>query len=162
MAIPERYNKGYNIGVGGAVIRDGKVLMVRRASRRGYGNWQLPGGYIELKETIEEAVVREVAEESGVTAEVEGVLGLRNRFDLERGNGIYVVLLLRPVRGEPEPDGHEVDRAGYFTLDEIRALKQVPQINREIVQRVLAPDPRILKPTKIQNVDGITFTLFLG
>ena len=45
MAIPERYNSGYNIGVGGAVVRDGQLLLVRRASRHGRGNWQLPGGF---------------------------------------------------------------------------------------------------------------------
>ena len=47
MAIPERYNTGYSIGVGGAVVRDGRLLFVRRASRHGRGNWQLPGGFIE-------------------------------------------------------------------------------------------------------------------
>ena len=72
MAIPERYNTGYNIGVGGAVVRDGRLLLVRRASRRGRGNWQLPGGFIEPDETIEQAVIREVQEEAGVVAEVEG------------------------------------------------------------------------------------------
>ena len=71
MAIPERYNTGYNIGVGGAVVRGGQLLLVRRASRHGRGNWQLPGGFIEPDETIEQAVVREVQEEAGVTAEVE-------------------------------------------------------------------------------------------
>ena len=71
MAIPIRYNTGYNIGVGGAVVRRGQLLLVRRASRHGRGNWQLPGGFIEPDETIEQAVVREVQEEAGVTAEVE-------------------------------------------------------------------------------------------
>jgi len=79
MPIPERYNTGYNIGVGGAVVRDGRLLLVRRASRHGRGNWQLPGGFIEPDEPIEQAVVREVVEESGVTAVVEGVLAVRNR-----------------------------------------------------------------------------------
>src|SRR4026209_280907 len=97
MPIPERYNLGYNIGVGGAVGRNGGPLLVRRASRHGRGNWQLPGGFIEPDETIEQAVVREVQEEAGVTAEVEAVLGLRSRYDPDSGNGIYVVLLLRPV-----------------------------------------------------------------
>jgi ADP-ribose pyrophosphatase YjhB (NUDIX family) len=71
MPIPERYNQGYNIGVGGAVVRDGRLLLVRRATRRGRGNWQLPGGYIEPDETIEQAVVREVLEESGGTSAVD-------------------------------------------------------------------------------------------
>ena len=100
MAIPERSNTGYNIGVGGAVVRDEQLLLVRRASRHGRGNWQLPGGFIEPDETIEQAVVREVREEAGVTAQVEAVLGLRSRYDAESGNGVYIVLLLSPVSGE--------------------------------------------------------------
>ena len=51
MAIPECYNMGYNIGVGGAVVRDNHLLLVRRASRQGQGNWQVPGGFIEPDET---------------------------------------------------------------------------------------------------------------
>mgnify|MGYP001045460143 CR=1 FL=1 len=88
MLPPERYDSGYNIGVGGAVVKDGRLLMVRRASRRGRGNWQVPGGFIEADETIECAVVREVAEEAGVTAEVKGVLGVRNRYDSDVGNSM--------------------------------------------------------------------------
>lgn len=162
MPIPERYNQGYNIGVGGAVVRGGRLLLVRRASRRGRGNWQLPGGYIEPDETIEQAVVREVLEESGVTAAVEGVLGLRNRYDPDLGNGIYVVLLLRPVGGEPKADGREVDQAGFFTLEEIRALNPLPPVNWEIAQRVLAPNLRLLTPRPLTNLTGARFTLFVG
>ena len=104
MPIPERYNSGYNIGVGGAVLHQGRLLMVRRASRHGRGNWQLPGGFIEPDETIEQAVVREVQEEAGVTAAVEAVLALRSRCDPANGNGIYVVMLLKALSGEPLPD----------------------------------------------------------
>jgi 8-oxo-dGTP diphosphatase len=129
VAIPERYNTGYNIGVGGAVVRDGQLLLVRRASRHGRGNWQLPGGFIEPDETIEQAVAREVLEEAGVTAEVEAVLGLRSRYDPGSGNGIYIILLLRPVAGEPTPDGREVDHAGYFNLEQIRQLTPLPPVN---------------------------------
>jgi ADP-ribose pyrophosphatase YjhB (NUDIX family) len=163
MAIPERYNSGYNIGVGGAVVRDGRLLMVRRASRHGRGNWQLPGGFIEPDETIEQAVVREVQEETGVVAQVEAVLGLRNRCDPETGNGIYVVLLLNPVGGgEAKPDGREVDYAGYFTLEQIRELKPLPPVNWAIASRALSPDRRLLKPEPLTNLNGARFTLFVG
>lgn len=162
MPIPNRYNTGYNIGVGGAVVRDGRLLLVRRASRHGHGNWQLPGGYIEPDETIEQAVVREVHEEAGIVAEVEGVLGVRNRYDADIGNGLYVVLLLHPLSGEPRPDGREVDRTNYFTLEEIRSLDPLPPVNWEIAQRVLAPDRRLLMPKTVQNLAGAKFTLFVG
>jgi ADP-ribose pyrophosphatase YjhB (NUDIX family) len=162
LAIPERYNTGYNIGVGGAVVRDDTLLFVRRASRHGRGNWQLPGGFIEPSETIEQAVVREVHEEAGVLAEVEAVLGLRSRYDRDNGNGIYVILLLRPISGEPKADGHETDHAEYFTLDQIRQLNPLPPVNWEIAQRVLSSDRRLLSPKPLTNLNGARFTLFVG
>jgi ADP-ribose pyrophosphatase YjhB (NUDIX family) len=162
MPVPERYNTGYNIGVGGAVVRGAQLLLVRRASRHGQGNWQLPGGYIEPDETIEQAVVREVREEAGVTAEVEGVLGVRNRCDPESGNGLYIVLLLSALSGIPQPDGREVDRAGFFTLEQIRELDPLPPVNWEIAQRVLSPDRRLLLPKRITNLNGVCYTLFAG
>jgi ADP-ribose pyrophosphatase YjhB (NUDIX family) len=162
MAIPARYNTGYNIGVGGAVVRRDKLLLVRRASRHGRGNWQLPGGFIEPDETIEQAVVREVQEETGVSAEVEAVLGLRSRYDPASGNGLYVILLLRPVSGEPVADGREVDHAGYFRLDQICQLSPLPPVNWEIAQRVLSADRRLLNPKPLTNLNGAKFTLFVG
>ena len=162
MAIPTRYNTGYNIGVGGAVVRDGKLLLVRRASPHGRGNWQLPGGFIEPDETMEQAVVREVQEEAGVLAEVEAVLGLRSRYDPESGTGVYVVLLLKPICGEPTADGRETDVAGYFTLEQIRELDPLPPVNWEIAQRVLAADRRLLGPKPMTNLNGAKYTLFVG
>ena len=162
MAIPERYNTGYNIGVGGAVVRGGKLLLVRRASRHGRGNWQLPGGFIETGESWRQAAAREVQEEAGVTAEVEAVLGLRSRYDPDSGNGIYVVMLLRPVSGEPMADGHEVDHAGYFTLNQMRELSPLPPVNWEIAQRVLDPTRCLLLPKPLTNLNGAKFTLFVG
>ena len=162
MPLPERYNSGYNIGVGGAVVKGGRLLLVRRASRRGRGNWQVPGGFIEPDEAIEDAVLREVQEEANITAKVVGVLGLRNRYDPDVGNSMYVVLLLHPVSGEPKPDDKEVDRAEYFTLDEISVLDQVPAVNLEIAQRALAQDQRLLCPKTVAHVNGGTYTLFVG
>ena len=162
MPLPERYNTGYNIGVGGAVVHDGKLLLVRRASRRGRGNWQIPGGFLEPDESIEVAVVREVAEEAGVQAEVVGVLGMRSRYNTESGNSMYVVMLMRPLGGEPIPDGKEVDRAGYFNLEEIQQLEQVPPINLEVARRALAMDQRMLEPMKVTGPGGALYTLFIG
>ncbi len=164
MPLPERYNTGYNVGVGGAVVRDDRLLLVRRASRRGRGNWQVPGGFVEQDETIEQAVVREVAEEAGVETQVQGVLGVRNRYDPDNGNRLYLVLLLNPLKekADPQPDQQEVDRAEYFTLDEILALPQVPAINLEVARRALVDDRRLLNPQILSHVSGSTYTLFVG
>ena len=162
MPIPERYNRGYNLGVGGAVVRDNRLLLVRRASRRGRGNWQVPGGFVEPDETIERAVVREVREEAGVTGEVQGVIGLRNRCDPDIGNSLYIVLLMKPLSGEPTPDMEEVDRAEYLTLEQIEQLEQVPPINREIASRVLSEEKCLLAAQELIHLNGKPYTLFVG
>lgn len=58
------------VGVGGIVISNGRVLLVRRGTEPGYGEWTIPGGLLEPGETLVEAVVRELHEETGVTVRV--------------------------------------------------------------------------------------------
>ena len=97
-----------------------------------------------------------------MTARVEGVLGVRNRCDEDSGNSMYVVLLLSPVSGAPQPDLKEVDQAGYFTLQEIHELEQVPPVNIEIAKRALDADHRLLSPRKVTQVGRGDYTLFVG
>ncbi len=59
------------------MIRDGKALLIQRGLNPNRGDWQIPGGYVEADEVIVEAVEREVLEESGITARVTDVIGLR-------------------------------------------------------------------------------------
>ena len=59
----------HSVSVAGAVIReDGRMLVIKR---RDNGNWEPPGGVLELNETPQEGVVREVLEETGIHVEVE-------------------------------------------------------------------------------------------
>ncbi len=90
------------------------------------------------------------------------MLGLRSRYDIENGNGIYVVLLLNLISGEPKADGHEVDQAEFFSLERIRQLSPLPPVNWEIAQRVLSGDRRLLTPKPLTNLNGAKFTLFVG
>ena len=155
----EQYNQGYNVGVGGAVVRGRSVLFVRRSSKHGRGNWQIPGGFVDRGETLDVAVIREVREETGVEACVQGVLGVRTRWD--DTNSTYVVFLMRPEGGEPSA-GEEVDRAAYLTMVEIDALDQVPEINRAIAARALGASRNLLYPAEVENPRGGEYRLFLG
>ena len=162
MPPPERYNTGYNVGVGGAVVNDNRLLLVRRSSRRGHGNWQIPGGFVEQNETMELAVIREVEEEAGVTTTVQGVLAIRNRYDEEGGNSLYIVMRLSPQSGEPNPDMKEVDQARYFSLSEIQALEQISPVNIEVAQRALSQDYHLLFAQTVDQPNRGPYTLFLG
>ena len=63
------------LGVSASVWRDGKLLLVQRA-KPPVGIWAFPGGHVEAGERLEEAVARELLEETGLTARFDGLLGL--------------------------------------------------------------------------------------
>jgi ADP-ribose pyrophosphatase YjhB (NUDIX family) len=65
------------LAVSAAIIRDGRILIVRRARPPAHGIFTLPGGGVELGETLEEAVVREVREETALDVEPVAVAGYR-------------------------------------------------------------------------------------
>lgn len=110
----------YSIGVGALVVKDDKILLVRRAQEPGKGNWTNPGGYIEQLEPIHETIQREVKEESGIEAVVKSVVALR---DQPRSiHNIYIAFEMEYVGGEPAPDHVEVDAAGFFSLQEMETM----------------------------------------
>lgn len=110
----------FSLGVGGVVWRENKVLLVQRANNPGKGNWTIPGGFVEQKERIAEAVVRELQEETGLETEPVSLIALRDR----PGNkhDLYMVYLLRYLSGELQPELEEVSNIGFFTVEECRNL----------------------------------------
>ncbi|QMV43047.1 NUDIX hydrolase [Cohnella cholangitidis] len=114
----------YSIGVGALVVKEDKMLLVRRAQDPGKGYWTNPGGYIEQLEPIEETIVREVREECGVESTIKGIVALR---DQPRSiHNLYVAFEMDYVGGEPTPDGVEVDAAGFFGMEEMEAMNVAP------------------------------------
>ena len=68
------------VGVGAVVLHEGRVLMVRRGGQPSSGKWSLPGGLVEVGETIAEAACREIAEECGCVIRLAGVAGVVDRI----------------------------------------------------------------------------------
>ena len=77
MAEGRSYPSRPYLAVSAAIIRDGKILIVRRARPPAYGLFTLPGGGVEVGETLHAAVMREVREETGLTIEPLGLAGYR-------------------------------------------------------------------------------------
>src|SRR5260221_3684636 len=74
-------------GVGGVLIPKGRALLVRRGSEPLRGEWSIPGGTLELGETLAEGVARELLEETGLVVRVLGQIEVFERIYAEKNSG---------------------------------------------------------------------------
>src|SRR3954462_3592027 len=80
------------LAVSGAIFRDGKVLLVRRARSPGKGFYSFPGGRVEFGESLHAALHREVDEETGLKIEIVGLAGWREVLPESAGSGHYLIM----------------------------------------------------------------------
>jgi len=126
----DRSEEYIDIGVGALIIEKNRVLLVRhRRSRGGFwqGRWILPGGMLQVGETIDEGIVREVAEETGLEVEIAGVAKepVERIVTGSRGIQLHVVYIVKPARiigGEVTP-GDDVGEAMWVEVGKLSGIR---------------------------------------
>lgn len=130
------------LAVSAAVVRDGRVLIVRRGGTVGSGLYTLPGGVVEAGETLAEAAIREVREETQVGIEPVALAGYREMIARDpdgKAARHFVILCFasRWLAGEPVPDLTEIAEAAWRQPAELDRLKTTEGL-REIVAEAMA------------------------
>jgi 8-oxo-dGTP diphosphatase len=112
------------LAVSGAIFRNGKVLLVRRARSPGKGFYSLPGGRVEFGESLHAALHREVDEETALRIEIAGLAGWREVLPSTGGGGHYVIMSFaaRWIANEPVLN-EEHDDFKWLTPDGLSGLK---------------------------------------
>ena len=110
--------------VGAVAVVDGRLLLIRRGHGPAAGEWSLPGGRVEGGETLAEAVVWELAEETGLEAVCDDLVGWVERI----GAGYHFVILDFLVTVLDDPDavpraGGDAAEAAWVPLDEVTHLR---------------------------------------
>jgi 8-oxo-dGTP diphosphatase len=128
-------------GVLALVERDGRLLMVRRAKEPDRGKWGFPGGLVELGETVAEAALRELAEETGLIAAALGVVDVFEVISPDQQGRIryhYVLNVVRCAASEGEPvAADDAEAAGWFTLGEIEGGELPVSVNAPRLARMV-------------------------
>jgi len=118
------YPKTPMVGVGTVIVRDGHVLLVKRANAPAAGKWSIPGGLVHVGETVEEAAKREVREESGLRVMLKGLVGVVNRIIPDSAGRVQYHYVLIDFVGRPEPGeataGSDAAEVRWVPVSEVR------------------------------------------
>jgi len=95
------------VGVGAVIVHEGKILLEKRKSAPGKGKWSVPGGLVELGESIEQAVIREVKEETGLEVEEPRLIDVVDDVSLDEKGAVkyhFVIVdyVINVMRGVPK------------------------------------------------------------
>jgi ADP-ribose pyrophosphatase YjhB (NUDIX family) len=130
------------VGVGAVIVRDGRALVVRRGHEPRKGEWSLPGGAVELGEPLEDAVRREMKEETGLDVEVGAILEVFDRIHRDADGRIrYHFVIVDYACTSSEGDavaGSDAEAVAWITEDEIDGYGINPHAAR-VIRRGLAP-----------------------
>ena len=114
------------VGVGAVVFDGDRVLLVKRGRPPALGKWSLPGGLVHLGETTRDAVVREIAEECGLTITVAGVAGVVDRVTRDADGRVKYHYVLVDYLAYPQStrfrSGSDAAAARWVAIDRVAEL----------------------------------------
>jgi len=124
--------------VGSAVLveKDGKFLLGLRNKQHYFGHWIIPGGGVNFGETIEEAGVREIKEETNLDVELVKPIGHREIIDLPDANHRIVFYHLATPKHTDIIAREDISEARFFTMDEIKQLPKLAESARWVFKQI--------------------------
>jgi 8-oxo-dGTP diphosphatase len=140
--VRREYPEAPILGVGAVVIDGGRVLLVRRGQEPLKGQWSLPGGALELGETLQGGVVREVLEETGLEVRAGGIVEILDRITPDETSGRiryhYVLIdFICHVTGGTLLGGSDADEACWANRNELSRYELAP-VTLKVIEKAFA------------------------
>src|SRR5438128_1072729 len=124
--VNREYPSEPRVGVGAVVLDGDRVLLVKRGRPPALHKWSLPGGLVHLGETTRDAVVREIAEECGLTITVAGVAGVADRVTRDADGRVKYHYVLVDYLAYPQStrltSGSDAAEARWVEIDRVAEL----------------------------------------
>jgi ADP-ribose pyrophosphatase YjhB (NUDIX family)/ketosteroid isomerase-like protein len=141
---PRKYPPRPVVGVGAVIAHDDRVVLIKRKYEPMAGQWSLPGGTLELGESLEAGVAREIREETGLDVEVGPVVEVFDRILLDaegrvQYHFVLVDYLCRPIGGHLQ-SGSDVDDAVWVAPSDLPTYYVTPKATA-VVERALSMVP---------------------
>lgn len=121
----------------GAILKDKKILLIKRKNKPFKGKWALPGGFVEYGERVEDTVVREVYEETGLKTKIRDVVGIYSDPNRDPRGHIVTVAYLLDILGGELKGGDDASDAKFFDLEDLPELSfDHDIIVKDIIRRI--------------------------
>lgn len=156
------------ISTGGILIKDEKVLLVQVNYGSNKGLWMLPGGIVEEGESLEDAVVREIHEETGITVQPSRVIGIRSGVR-QVGNhaetGIYIVFEVDYVSGETRAlDANEISAIKYAPINDVLEDLTVIDLSKHFIKATIETKTGLFKVSESFSTNNkyLSYAVYLA
>ncbi|MBO1581945.1 NUDIX domain-containing protein [Bacillus sp. XF8] len=128
------------LAVSGLVVtKDGRWLFVKKKYSGLKGKWSLPAGFVNEGETIDQAVKREILEETGIVAHVKGVIGIRSGVIRDEISDNMVIFLLEPEGEEVIVQEDELFEVAFLHPNDIAYDQNTSILVRYLLEGNVAP-----------------------
>ena len=129
----------HTAGVGAIVIYNNKILMIQEKIKSHRSIYKLPGGMVDIASSLEDSVIREVYEETGIKTELEKMVGLTNShpYRFNKANTYYIFKLKALNFDINIIDTDEIALALWYDLDDFFANSEIREFQKKIVKSAL-------------------------
>ena len=125
------------VGVGAIILREGKILLEKRGNEPARGQWTIPGGVVELGESLQSAVARETKEETGLEVEAVSLIDVVDQVHFNKKGKIkyhYVIIdYTIQAKGEPKAES-DAQELKWVPIAEVETYDLTPSFRRFFVK----------------------------
>lgn len=151
----EQVQTNWGQSVTAVVIREGKVLLARHTYGGGAGKLIIPGGYVNVGETPQDALKREFMEETGIAIEPQNIIGIRfNMHDW------YIAFRAAYVSGEATSDHDENSEVLWVDVQDALAREDVPMLTKKLIASAVEPSAGLHNEPYEANTRHAPYSLY--
>ena len=148
-------NTNWGQSVTGVVIKDGKVLLARHTYGNGKNMLIIPGGYVNVGETPQEALKREFMEETHIEVEATDIIGVRfNMHDW------YIAFRAEYISGEALSDNNENSEVLWIAIEEALERDDVPDLTKKLITSAISEKSGLYHQEYKANTKHAPYSLY--